>query len=105
MVLQEKMHFDNLIKYYEKRNMKFLNYRIRVDHDGYDMYGPKSNIYYLMVIYKKEDNYNFYVDFWCREYWFSDDLDDEPYEKVKYPEIFYNNVFRNYLKNQIHLNN
>lgn len=93
-MLREGIHFDNLMKYYNDNNLSVINYKKRVEHDGYDMYGPQSNLYYLVIFYKKKDDYNFYIDFWCREYWFcSQDDDDEPYEKIKNYKNLYRNVF------------
>ena len=93
-MIKEGMHFDNLMDYYNDNNLSVINYKRKVEHDGYDAYGPESNLYYLMIFYKKKDDYNFYIDFWSREYWFyRQDDDDEPYEKIRNSSNFYRNVF------------
>ncbi len=93
MVLQERMHFDNLIKFYETKNWDIIKITTKLDHDGYDRYGPQSNLYYLMVIHKEKNDCNFYINFWTREYWFRDKEDDEPYEVIRKPSRFFRNIF------------
>ena len=42
-------------------------YKLKVDHDGYDSFGPESNLYYLTVYLKKDYNFfkkNFYRDYY-----------------------------------------
>lgn len=39
----------------------------KIDHDGYDKYGPKSNLYDLYIISKKNDTYkysNYHFEDW-----------------------------------------
>ena len=43
-------------------------YQLKVDHDGYDSFGPESNLYYLTVYLKKD--YNFYKKYFYRDYYY-----------------------------------
>ena len=58
-------------------NIKIIHIERELDHDGYDIDGPESNLHDLYVYYKK--GYNMYCDIYHREYWYQGE-DDDPYE-------------------------
>ena len=66
---------DNCKSSYLLKNDKIIFEDIKLDHDGYDQYGPESNIHYLWVYYKK--GYDMFCDRYSREYWFNGEDDDE----------------------------
>tara|TARA_A100001015_G_C15039012_1_gene738280 strand:+ start:1456 stop:1857 length:402 start_codon:yes stop_codon:yes gene_type:complete len=79
--MDEDYHLLNVLKYYENnKDLEIINYIKKIDHDGYDIDGPESNLYYLRVYYRKKNNCNIYIDKYSREYWYIGE-DDEPYEK------------------------
>lgn len=46
-----------------------------LDHDGYDKYGPKSNLWSLFIIKKEDDNfilYEYYYEDWFSKYYIDD---------------------------------
>ena len=50
------------------KNANILDIKIKVDHDGYDKYGPKSDLVDLFVHYEKKNE--IYVDeFYWENYW------------------------------------
>jgi hypothetical protein len=65
-------HADICLKKFieENKEKKLVNYSERVDHDGYDREGPKSNLWDLYVFYQNSRN-EMMVDFYHREDWFS----------------------------------
>lgn len=52
----------------------YIGFTIRIDHDGYDEYGPKSDLYQLYIVYKKGR------DFWCDVYYGEDWFNDQDFE-------------------------
>jgi len=52
-----------------------LNIEIELDHDGYDSFGPKSDLWDLIIIHKK--NGKKYKSIWHREEWFIKDVDEQ----------------------------
>lgn len=50
-------------------------------HDGYDSFGPKSDLYNLYILYKLEGKK--YVAFWHRENWFHGSEEDDLYYITK----------------------
>lgn len=77
-------------KYLQKEDHVLYEY-IKVDHDGYDQYGPKSNLYDYYVIIQR--NNKILYEIFYRENWFSDKYNME-YEC--YPNIpFQNKITKN----------
>tara|TARA_B110000438_G_C15699283_1_gene600295 strand:- start:523 stop:759 length:237 start_codon:yes stop_codon:yes gene_type:complete len=76
----EDIHYKKIIKKHKKKKHKIIYINRKIDHDGYDSYGPESNLYDLIIYFKKSNDYNFYKYNYYREYWFNTD-DDEPYIK------------------------
>ena len=71
-------HVTNcLVKYFNPREREIISWRKFVTHDGYDRYGPESNLYDLVVISRRK-KLLFYSVF-HREYWFYDDDNEEYY--------------------------
>ena len=73
----DDMHILNTLMSKKYINKKIINIKTKLDHDGYDQYGPESNLYDLYVYYQK--GYNMYYDNYHREYWYHGE-DNEPYE-------------------------
>jgi hypothetical protein len=65
---------DVLKKKFENTNIIYL--KEVLDHDGYDRYGPKSDLWDLYIIIELNNDYIFYFYHW--EKWFS------VYDKKKY---------------------
>lgn len=61
-----------------EKSFKVLRVIETLDHDGYDMYGPKSNIWVLYVLYKNNNADCVFV--YNREDWF--DYKHEDYRLV-----------------------
>ena len=61
-------------KNYLIENIKDI--KIEISHDGYDKYGPKSNLYDMKILHY--DNQKLYLSLWHRENWFTGQ-DDEKY--------------------------
>lgn len=78
---QEDKHQQDVLNKYLNKNIQITYYKLKIDHDGYDYYGPQSNLYDFYVYYRI--GYNYYFDVWHREDWFSND-DDDPYYLIKY---------------------
>ena len=62
------------IKKYIK-NKEIIFYNERITHDGFDCYGPESNIFTLTIIVK--NNLNKYILYlFNKEYWFNNIVND-----------------------------
>ena len=61
-------------------NENIVKIELDLDHDGYNCYGPESNLWDLKIYYLKENNN--YLDIWHREDWFNEDNNDK-YELIK----------------------
>lgn len=59
--------YNSIYLHYFKN--KLLMFQEKVSHDGYDAYGPESNLYDLIVYYLDSDN-KLRKDLWHREYWY-----------------------------------
>lgn len=80
--INEDYHLLNVFKYYENnKDLEIIHHIKKIDHDGYDHYGPQSNLHELRVYYRKKNDCNIYIDKYHREYWYNGE-DDEPYEKL-----------------------
>ena len=73
---QEEKHQNDVINKYKKKNIDVIYTKRTVEHDGFDQYGPQSNLYDFYVYYRI--GYHYYIDIWHREDWYSAD-DDDPY--------------------------
>jgi|TARA_B110000483_G_C18206954_1_gene548352 hypothetical protein len=73
---QEEKHQNTVINKYNKKNINIINTKRTVEHDGFDQYGPQSNLYDFYIYYRI--GYHYYIDIWHREDWYSND-DDDPY--------------------------
>lgn len=92
---QEHKHKENVLNKYKKKNIEVVHINRKVEHDGYDHYGPESNLYDMNVYYR--EGYNYYIDQWHREDWFNGD-DDEPYSLCKYKNKYINYRDRDLVK-------
>ena len=59
--------YNSIYLHYFKN--KLLMFQEKVSHDGYDAYGPESNLYDLIVYYLDGKN-ELRKDLWHREYWY-----------------------------------
>ena len=84
---QERKHQKNVLKKYKKKNIEVVHTSRKVEHDGYDYYGPQSNLYDFYIYYR--EGYNYYIDVWHREDWYTGD-DDEQYYLNKYKMEYLN---------------
>lgn len=73
---QEEKHQNDVINKYKKKNIDVIYTKRTVEHDGFDQYGPQSNLYDFYVYYRI--GYHYYIDIWHREDWYRAD-DDDPY--------------------------
>ena len=79
--IDEEYHLLNVFKSYEKnKNLELIHYTHKIEHDGFDAYGPQSNLHDLTIYYRKNNDCNIYIDKYWREYWYKGE-DDDPYEK------------------------
>jgi len=74
----EDKHILDVLSSFKNDNIQIIHIKHKLEHDGYDYYGPKSNIHYLWVYYKK--GYDMFCSRYSREYWFHGE-DDEGYDK------------------------
>ncbi len=77
-ITDEKGHRNYILEKY-KNNKIIIYIDYKLDHDGYDKYGPESNLHYLTIYYRI--GYNLYRDRFCREYWYDNCGDIMKYEK------------------------
>ena len=62
--IKEKQVVDTFLS-----NKEILWMSMKVDHDGYDNYGPESNLVSLYIITKENDTYDYYMFYY--EDWFN----------------------------------
>jgi hypothetical protein len=55
----------------------YVNYYENLDHDGYDSYGPKSDLWDFYIFYNEKGQ--LLVDFYHWENWFGKDDDKRQY--------------------------
>ena len=67
---------SKIIESFEKSNIEFV--KEIIEHDGYDEYGPESNLYTLYII-TKESNKTFTVYRYYYEYWYGSFQNDYSY--------------------------
>ena len=60
---------QNVVKDLEDAKALVSHVHLTTDHDGYDRYGPKSDLYTLAVWAKTPDN-NYYIRFYEAEMWY-----------------------------------
>ena len=78
------------LKNYVTSGAELMFARHYLNHDGFDIYGPQSNLHdYLVII--KQDNRVLY-DVFHREYWFNGD-DDEEYVPMNKNGAFQNELY------------
>lgn len=78
---QEDKHQEDVLNKYKKKYIDVVYSKVKIYHDGYDQYGPQSDLNDFYVYYRK--GYDYYFDIWHREDWYSGD-DDDPYFLLKY---------------------
>jgi hypothetical protein len=90
-----------LLKDFEQNNILFVMEEL--EHDGYDKYGPKSNLWDLLVISNKDGDYVLYK--YHKEDWYGDKSDE--YELIKRTIIEYlsNYEIELLFKNILHIEN
>ena len=71
-------------------NDKIIFEDIKLDHDGYDQYGPESNLYDYLIILQR--NNKILYEIFHREYWFHGEDDQEYYTFSQIP--FENNIIK-----------
>ena len=49
--------------------------KVEISHDGYDQYGPESNLYDYLVIIQREGKRLYEI--FHKEYWYSDNIFEE----------------------------
>jgi len=72
---------DVLKENFQNANIIYLDEKL--DHDGYDKYGPKSKLWDLHIIIELNNDYIFHDYHW--EKWFS--VNDEEKYELSYPMI------------------
>jgi len=66
--------YDNINTHYSNHPIKdLICVKSWLEHDGYDMHGPKSNLYTIVIAYKKPDSEDVVVDNWRAEYWYTEE--------------------------------
>jgi hypothetical protein len=63
-------------KYYKNDTICIIDYKEKLEHDGYDSYGPQSNLWDLFILYTSKDSGEYVIDFvdWFHwEDWFKKD--------------------------------
>lgn len=68
---------ENCKSSYVLNNDKIIFEDIKIDHDGYDQYGPESNLYDYLIILQR--NNKILYEIFHREYWFHGEDDQEYY--------------------------
>jgi hypothetical protein len=86
--IKQIKHLYNFTKYdYFDLKAIIENYKIAniikierdLEHDGYDMYGPKSDLWDLKITYMENDKK--YLTIWHRENWFTGDGEEYFFSK------------------------
>lgn len=68
------INYDNIDTYYQNKPIQnFICAKSILSHDGYDSWGPESNIYDIIIVYKNLDSEEIIVDNWHAEYWYHED--------------------------------
>jgi hypothetical protein len=60
-------------KYEENDNINIIDYQEKLDHDGYDKYGPESDLWDLFILYKNKVSGEHFVDWYNWEDWYIKD--------------------------------
>lgn len=81
---------------YFSDDCEIISTSTKIEHDGYDAYGPESNLYDFAVLFLK-DNKIYYAEF-HREYWFCGE-DDEEY-RLCYSKDIFDRCISDELKNE-----
>jgi hypothetical protein len=82
--------YDNINTHYSNHPIKdLICVKSWLEHDGYDRYGPKSNLYTIEIAYKKPDSEDVIVDKWRAEYWYyEEEVSFDLYSKIYSKEDF-----------------
>ena len=85
-----KSIYSNINSYYKENIIKNLVcVESCLSHDGYDEFGPESNIYDIYIVHKSQDSEDFLVDNWHAEYWYhEDEVLFELYQRIYSEEDF-----------------
>tara|TARA_B100000029_G_scaffold459830_1_gene490309 strand:- start:255 stop:608 length:354 start_codon:yes stop_codon:yes gene_type:complete len=67
------------------KNYKIISCDLQVGHDGYDNFGPESNLYDLKIVCLDNKTKKIYIDEWHTEEWFHPGL-PEKFELYKRTE-------------------
>ena len=82
--------YDNINTHYSNHPIKdLICVKSWLEHDGYDMHGPKSNLYDIVIVYNKPDSEEVIVDKWHAEYWYTEEeVSFDLYSKIYSKEDF-----------------
>jgi hypothetical protein len=70
-----------------------------IEHDGFDEYGPKSNLWTLFFIVKEDHEFILY-EYYRSHYFYQQSKDDDEYELIK-KEVLTKKSFNNDLRSGI----
>ena len=88
-------------QYYKNKQIYYQ--KIFLDHDGYDLYGPKSDIWDIIFLRIEKDK--LYLDIWHAEDWFDNDFKFELDKSVELKTIEnINKLLMMIIENQIYTN-
>ena len=68
-------HEERCLNKYFDNGCQVISTNTKLDHDGYDRFGPESNLYDFAVLFLKNGKI-YYTEF-HREYWFHGEDDEE----------------------------
>ena len=68
------INYDNIDTYYQNKPIQnLICVKSRLSHDGYDQFGPESNLYDIVIVHKNINSEEIIVDNWHAEYWYHED--------------------------------
>jgi hypothetical protein len=79
-------------KFQEDESIYIINYVEKLDHDGYDDQGPKSNLWDLYVLYTNSVNGEYVIEYVNWYHWENCFLKDTKKEYQLYETFNMNNV-------------
>ena len=92
--------YDSINNYYKKKPIhKLICAKHWLHHDGYDRYGPKSNLYEIVIAHVSTNSDNVIVDHWHAEYWFREDNVSFDIASKIYTSQEFSNYYKKSLKN------
>lgn len=89
IIIKQDFNDKNIVKNIEK-----------LHHDGYDKYGPESNLWDLYIITEENNKYIMYFYHW--EDWYDSDVSDLTYQFYSKEEIYDISKIEIYLKNKMY---